>query len=316
MEGVKFYQESIVITSNLASLNVTEKNILVDLTDPTRTELQKVSELFEIPYSDLTKALDPNERPTIELSDKFSRITVSAPIGTNGNSKTISISFFLGDNYLIILKKKTINAFDRIDALPKENYNEAFSKDISHLFRFFLEYIINDYFHVIDNIEDEIDKIENRLFKKFENNTILKSIFKLKKTLIYFHKSLIANREVLQLIEKEGVKQIKKSDLVKYRNIYLDISQLIDMVGTHREILTGSMDIYMSAVSNNLNGVMKKLTVYASYVMVPTLISGIYGMNFQFLPETQWEYGYFFALSLMVVSVLLIRHSFKKQGWV
>ncbi|PLW79330.1 magnesium and cobalt transport protein CorA [Candidatus Woesearchaeota archaeon] len=315
MIEVKFFDGHGSVISTLENMSLKEKNILLDCVNPSKVELQLVAKTFGISFSDLEKGLDPEERPTIENFETYNRITISAPIGSNGQSKTISLSFFVGDNYLIILSKKKIPLFDKLNNLPKKTYDEAFGKDISHLLHFYMYQAINEYFHVIDEIEDEIDKIENKLFKNV-NKSILKNIFSLKKTLIYFHKSLVANREVFLSIDKETISQIKKSDLKNYRNLYFDINQLIDMVGTHREILTGSMDIYMSAVSNNLNEVMKKLTVYASYIMVPTLISGIYGMNFQHLPEIYWKYGYFFALGLMGLSVLAIRNSFKKKGWI
>jgi len=92
------------------------------------------------------------------------------------------------------------------------------------------------------------------------------------------------------------------------------------MVGTYRDILTGTLDIYLSSISNNLNQVMKTLTIVASFVLIPTLISGIYGMNFSNaspynMPELFWKYGYFFALGLMLASMILTYVFFRKKGW-
>ena len=316
MIEVKFCKRGICSSKDLLDLNLNEENLVVDCTNPYREELRSISKVFNISLSQLETALDPRERPTIDNYETYTRITISSPIGIINISKTISISFFISDKFIIILKKKHISAFDKMKAIPLKDFDDLFSKNISQIFHFYLSHVLNDYFEVLDHLEDDINKIETKLFKNFDDKTTIKKIFEVRKTLIYFHKSLIANREVFLQIDKETVRQIKKADIRKYRNLYFDVNQLIDMVGTYREILTGSMDIYMTAVSNNLNEVMKRLTVYASYVMVPTFISGVYGMNFRFMPEIGWEYGYFFALFLMVFSVLTIRHSFKKKGWI
>jgi magnesium transporter len=101
--------------------------------------------------------------------------------------------------------------------------------------------------------------------------------------------------------------------------LYDDVTQLIDTEATYRDILTGTLDIYLSSVSNNLNQVMKTLTIVASFVLIPTLISGIYGMNFQFMPEIHTElgkkFGYYFALGLMAFSVIFTYLFFRKKGW-
>jgi len=102
--------------------------------------------------------------------------------------------------------------------------------------------------------------------------------------------------------------------------LYDDVTQLIDTEGTYRDILTGTLDIYLTSVSNDLNKVMKTLTIVASFVLIPTLITGVYGMNFNVnspfnMPELTWQYGYFFALGLMALSIILTYVFFKRKGW-
>ena len=148
----------------------------------------------------------------------------------------------------------------------------------------------------------------------------MQHIFSIKKTLIFFHRALTANREVISSIEKEYVANIDKKNIKRFRALYNDVAQLIDMEGTYREILTGTLDIHLSSTSNNLNQAMKTLTIVASFVLVPTLISGIYGMNFvnnspYNMPELYWQYGYFFALGLMLFSIIAVYIFFKKKKW-
>ena len=133
-------------------------------------------------------------------------------------------------------------------------------------------------------------------------------------------KALAANREVISSIEKEYVSNIDKKNIKRFRTLYNDVTQLIDTEGTYRDILTGILDVYLSSVSNNLNKVMKTLTIGASFILIPTLIASIYGMNFNTaspynMPELLWNYGYFFALGSMVLSVSITYIFFKRKGW-
>ena len=122
----------------------------------------------------------------------------------------------------------------------------------------------------------KIDKIEDEVIKNPSKNLMV-DIMHTKRALIYFSKDLVGNREVVAGIEKEYVLHIEKKIIKQFRNIYNDVVQLIDMVSTYRDILTGAMEIYISSISNNLNTIMKTLTIISAFVLIPTLISGIYG---------------------------------------
>ncbi|GAF98229.1 unnamed protein product, partial [marine sediment metagenome] len=193
------------------------------------------------------------------------------------------------------------------------------AKGISFFTYRLLDEVLDAYFFVLDKLEEKIDLIEDHVIEKPDKISV-RNIFSVKKTLIYFHKALTANREVISSIEKEYVADIDKKNIKRFRALYNDVTQLIDTEGTYRDILTGTLDVYLSSVSNNLNKVMKTLTIGASFILIPTLIASIYGMNFannsQFnMPELYWQYGYFFALGVMVLSITITYIFFKKKGW-
>ncbi|MBR9676110.1 magnesium transporter CorA family protein [Candidatus Woesearchaeota archaeon] len=316
MIEVTYYDGHTMASKHFEDVTMHEKNLVFNVTAPTREELLNISKTLDISILELDRAIDPNERPTIEQNDHYYRITLSTPKVRDSKTSTMSISFFIKEKFLLILNKTQPAFFKDFKNHPKTGFDEAYSKDISNILYYYLSHSVGEFFYVLDEVEEGINHVEERLFKHFDDKHVLKLIFGYRRTMIYFHKSLAANREVFQIIDKEFVEYIKKSDIKKYKNTYFDILQLIDMVGTYREILTGTIDIYMTSISNNLNEVIKRLTVYASYVLVPTLISGIYGMNFMWMPEIAWQYGYFFALGLMVFSVMSIRLFFKRKGWI
>jgi len=292
----------------------------VDSINPTEKELKDISAKTKIPLSELKEVLDEEERPKVFELENYSLIIVRAPWIQDDEIKTTPISIFISKNKnnVITIALKEIDSIQRITKLIKEKKIDLHNNGLSLFTYRLLDEIFNTYFTILDTIEERIDKIEDLVVERHDKVTI-HDIFSVKKTLIFFHKALTANREVIGSIEKEYVANIDKKNIKRFRTLYEDVVQLIDMEGTYRDILTGILDIYVSSVSNNLNHVMKTLTIGASFILIPTLISGIYGMNFQFMPEINTalgqKFGYYFALGLMVFSVALSYTIFKKKGW-
>ena len=199
-------------------------------------------------------------------------------------------------------------------SLPDDEVQRLLGAGTSELLYYLIHRFANEFFQDLDKVEAAIDKVENSVFAHPDQKTV-KQIFSLKRTLIYFHKALSADRDVLVALQKQGEGFIKPEVLTRMTQLYYDVVQLLDVVATYRDILTGSLDIYLSAVSNNMNAVMKKMAAYGTLVLVPTFITGLYGMNFAFMPELSWKYGYVFAWSVIITSMLLLWWYFRKHDW-
>jgi len=293
-----------------------------DCTAPSEEELKEISENTNITLDELNEALDQEERPKVSDLENYSLIIVRTPWNENGEISTLPIAIFVSKtkNNVITLTLQETRAIKRIKELLKINKVELHEKGVGFFTYTLIDEILSEYFTIIDHIEETIDEIEEEVVQKPGKKTI-ENIFAVKKTLIFFHRALTANREVISSIEKEYITQIDKKNIKRFRNLYNDAIQLIDTETTYRDILTGTLDIYLSSISNNLNQVVKTLTVMTSFILMPTLIAGIYGMNFdtssQFnMPEILWKYGYFFAIGLMVLSVLLMYMFFRRKGWI
>ena len=292
-----------------------------DCTNPTKKELKDISEKSKIPLNELKNVLDENERPKVSDLDNYSLIIARTPIRERDEILTTPLSIFISKNKnnIITISLKETDAIRKIKQLIDSKKMDVHDKGISFFTYRLLDEVLDAYFSVLDTIEERIDLIEDHVIEKPDKISV-RNIFSVKKTLIYFHKALAANREVISSIEKEYVSNIDKKNIKRFRALYNDVTQLIDTEGTYRDILTGTLDVYLSSVSNNLNKVLKTLTIGASFILIPTLISGIYGMNFSSnspwnMPELYWQYGYFFALGFMVLSVVASYLFFKKKGW-
>ncbi len=288
--------------------------VWIDALNPTAEELDKLKNETNIPLNLLKIYTDESVRAHVIKYEKFANIIFAAPYEGIAKKTTPIIIFTFGNNNILTLRTKDVDSIASFKKRIKEEGTISFDSPSTFLHTF-LDEIVSNYFKVFDDIEEKIEDVEHIVLKK-PTKSNLEKIFEVKKSLIFLHKALSANREAITSIEKGFVKKLSLADSRYFRDLYQDIVQLIDIEETYRDILTGVIDIHLSSISNNINDVMRKLTVYGSFVLVPTLISSIYGMNFHFMPEIPWKYGYTFALSIMVISITLLYIYFKNKEWI
>ena len=315
------FQKEGVKPGSLAGLSDTSK-CWAHCINPTEKELIEISEKANIPLEDLKEVLDEEERPKVSDLDNYSLIVVRAPLVENDEISTTPLSLFISKNKnnVITIALKELSSINKIIQLIETKKIDMIQHTMSFFTYRLLDEVFNAYFSILSTLEEKIDKLEDTIIEK-PDSVKVHSIFTLKKTLIFFHKALTATRDVIASIEKEYVVNIDKKNIKRFRTLYNDVVQLIDMVATYRDVLTSTLEIYLSAVSNNLNRAIKTLTVGASFVLFPTLIASIYGMNFDTssifnMPELNWKYGYFFSLGLMAASIIITYVYFKKKEWI
>jgi len=262
----------------------------------------------------MDRCVDEDERPSINDIDNFSMIIFKSPFKDHKNTYATSFTILISNNLLVTIRKKNIEPINKLLHVDEETKKKFFSKGSTYLAHQILEKVMSEYFIILDDVEKDIDLIENEVFHNPDKKTVME-VFSLKKTLIYFHKGLSANREVLLGIDNDYAQNIDINYIKKFRYIYEDTVQLIDVVATYRDILTSSLDIYLSNMSNNLNMIMKKMTAFGSIILIPTLITGLYGMNFQYMPELGWKYGYAFAWGLIITWIVVLVTYFKRKDW-
>ena len=314
------FQKGGVKAGSLNDLGSTSK-CWAECINPTKNELKDISEKAKIQLNELKNVLDEEERPKVSDLENYSLIIVRTPFIEHDEIITTPVSIFISKNKnnVITITLKEVKSINKVKQLIASKKIDIYEKGISFFTYRLLDEVLDAYFSILDTLEEKIDYIEDKVIEKPDKLTV-EHIFSVKKTLIFFHRALTANREVISSIEKEYVVNIDKKNIKRFRALYNDVTQLIDMEGTYRDILTGTLDIYLSSVSNNLNQAMKTLTIVASFVLIPTLISGIYGMNFARnspynMPELYWQYGYFFALGLMLLSIIFTYIFFRRKGW-
>jgi magnesium transporter len=291
------------------------KGTWLNVEAPTEDELKLLSKKAGIKLHELRHAIDDKEHPRVFPLENFTQIVFRVPfVGRNDATIATSCAFFVNKDMIISIHKEPYKKLQEISKLLAEGHVDVSTP--GELLCYIFDEIMRQYFRIADILEDHLDELEDMIFSDPTDIAVVQEIFSIKKTLIYLYKSLTANREVVLGLEKGYGNGLNKKDLNHMRYVYHDITQLIDMIETLREIITSTLEIHVSGISNRLNVAMKKLTVYGSIVLIPTLIASIYGMNFKYMPELNWKYGYIFSLVLMAVSAICIYLYFKKSEWI
>ena len=177
-----------------------------------------------------------------------------------------------------------------------------------------LDHLVDYYLPVMDEFDDEVDGIESAVI---ENPTreVLEQLFRAKRSLQRLRRIAVYQREVLKRLSHGEFEQLPEATLPFFRDVYDHFVRVADLADGYRELLSGALDAYLSVVSNRMNEVMKTLTLVATIMLPLTFIAGVYGMNFEHMPELKWTYGYAYALGLMATVAAGMVLWFRRKSW-
>lgn len=259
--------------------------------------------------------VNTKHRPKLEDFDDHIFVVLKM-IYFDENEKIINeqISLIVGKNYVVSFQEIEGDVFEPIRNRLRNSNGQIRKRGSDYLAYTLIDTIIDNYFVVLERIGEKIEDIEEQLLENPTEDTTLE-IHSLKRDLILLKRSVGPLREVTSVLERGESKLIHKSTRIFLRDVYDHTIQVIDTIESSRDLLSGMLDVYLTTVSNKMNSVMKVLTVIATIFMPLTFIAGVYGMNFQNMPELTWKYGYCFALALMFTIGMLMLIFFKRKKW-
>lgn len=291
--------------------------VWADFEEPNETELKMLAEIVGMSLSDLKRQLDPLKRPMIFDRNGYSVIIFRTPRIADNYTTTKTVVFFVSreKHDFITVHPLPSGAIRRVKNYDPTQLGLIMQEGTGKLLYTILNEAVSSFYHILDAISRDIDKLEKKLLTTRPDKEVLIGIHRIKQTLIYFHRALIANRDVVISIDREYLRHIGLGHSKYFHSLYTDILQMIEIEATYREILTSALEIHLTQVSNYLNVTMKKITSWGAIILVPSLIASIFGMNFKYIPEANEPFGFFFALTLMLISILVLYHFFKKRDW-
>ena len=234
---------------------------------------------------------------------------------TNENGiNSEQISLVLGPNFVISFQETEGDVFDLIRERIRSGKGKTRELGPDFLMYGLIDAIVDNYFGILEKVGERIEYLEENLVKD-PKPSILQSIHKMKREMIFLRKSVWPLREVISGLLRSESKLISKDTDIYLRDVYDHTIQVIDTVETFRDMLSGMVDLYLSSISNRMNEIMKILTIIGTIFIPLTFITGLYGMNFRFMPELEWEWGYPIALLIMVIVSVIMLVYFRRKKW-
>ncbi|KCZ72852.1 magnesium Mg(2+) and cobalt Co(2+) transport protein CorA [Candidatus Methanoperedens nitroreducens] len=227
---------------------------------------------------------------------------------------TEQVSLIFGQNFVISFQEKELNIFNSVREIIKSGKGRIRRMGADYLAYALMDTIVDNYFIILERLGEKIGDIEEDLVAN-PTPEALKAIQNLKREMILLRKSVWPLREVVSGLERSDSLLIHDYTDIHLRDVYDHIIQIIDTIETLREMLSGMLDIYISSISNRTNEIMKILTIMATIFIPLTFIVGVYGMNFEYMPELKWRWGYPVVwVIIMVVSVSMLVY-FRRKKW-
>ncbi|WP_430505728.1 magnesium/cobalt transporter CorA [Haloparvum sp. PAK95] len=290
------------------------------------TGMRALRERFDIHPLAVEDVLDDQTRPKTEEYDghtfvlmKTTQLSQREEVEFKKEVRTHSVGFFIGQDWLVTLSPTENDAIDPTD--PKwERYGErSLDRGTDFLAYRLIDGIVDDYFGVLDEIEDDIEAVEERVLTSPDPH-MLEALNEIRRDLLAFRKVAWPAREAISALSRGDIPQVADENEKYFRDVYDHLVQVVDLIETYRDLTGGSRDIYLNAVSQSTNDVMKTLTVVATIFIPLTFVVGVYGMNFAdtpfAMPELYWTYGYPATMLGMIVLAGIMLIHFRRQDWI
>jgi magnesium transporter len=232
----------------------------------------------------------------------------------NGELLSEQVSLVFARNYVISFQESHGDVFDPIRERISKGKGRVRKEVGDYLAYLIIDAIVDNYFNVLEDIADYIEDTEEVLLEK-PNSETLQRIHSLKNDALFLRKSIWPLREIINLLERGESPLIRETTRIYFRDVYDHTIQVMDTLDTFRDIISGMLDTYLSSMSNRMNEVMKVLTIFASIFIPLTFMAGVYGMNFEYMPELKWPWGYPVLWTLMLTVGITMVVMFKRKKW-
>jgi len=278
--------------------------------------LEKLGGCFGLHRLVIEDIMSTDQRPKTEDFGEYLYIVLQM-LSPDGKDNIVSeqVSIVLGKNVVLSFQEGIEgDVFSPLRERIRTGKGKIRKLGADHLAYCLLDAIVDGYFVVLEKFGEKIDRTENELIAEPTERTA-RTIYRLKRELLALHRSVWPVREVMAALSRRDIDLIGDASVPYFRDVYDHVVQAIDTVEIYREMLSEMIGIYLSSVSNRLNAVMKVLTIIATIFMPITFIVGVYGMNFKYMPELEWKYGYAAVWAVMIAATAGMFLFFKRKKW-
>ncbi len=296
-------------------LKATNQFVWIGLHEPSEDVLIKVQEEFELHDLAIEDAHLAHQRPKIELyGDSIFVVLRTAQMNQEHHTEFGETHFFVGPNFIVTVRHGSTVPYTevraRCEAMP-----DLLSKGQGFVLYAIMDFIVDRYFPVVHDLEQELETIEDKIFKERPSRETTEQIYQLKRELLEVKRAVSPLVDICNRLMRFDIKCISEETQPYFRDIYDHAVRINEMVDNTRELLNTALEANFSLISISQNDTSKKFAAWAAIIAVPTMVAGFYGMNFKFMPELEWRFGYPIVVGFTVGICIVVYYFFRRAGW-
>lgn len=280
--------------------------------------IEQIGNDFQLHPLALEDVLDTQQRSKLEEYDNGLFIILHNlrfdPVQMELQSEQISI--FMGLNFVVSFQEDPDDTFHGIRKRAEENAGRIRKKGVDYLTYTLLDLVVDNYYTVLDDMETVLQELESSLHDQGFEPVSKARIYDLKRVLSQFRHRVLPLRDAAMRFYRTDCPYVEESNRPYLRDLMDHVTQILDGIDNYRDILSGVEALYQAEIGNRLNNVMRLLTIISTIFIPLSFIAGVYGMNFDNMPELHWHYGYFIMLGLMLLASLSMLYYFRRNRWI
>ena len=296
------------------ALRHADRFVWVGLYEPDAEVLEVVQRQFDLHDLAIEDARSAHQRPKIERYEGSLFVVLRTAQLTNGALEFGETHVFVGPRYLVSVRHGSHRSLAAVRARC-EATPELLAMGPAFVLHSLMDFMVDQYFPVMDVLEDQLEDLEAEIFGETVSRETTKRIYNLRRDLVALKRAIVPLIDVCNRLTRYEGDLIPEETRPYFRDVYDHVVRINEMIDMQRELLTTALDANLSLISVQQNEHTKRLAAWAAMIAIPTMIAGIYGMNFKLMPELQWQYGYFYALAAMVAACGILYAGFRRSGW-
>lgn len=312
-EGLRRYTDPDLLPGFLKDA---EETLWVDFEAPTESESEILSTIFNFHPLAIEDCIAESQLPKLDDYGDYLFIVVhgarrgDAP----GTFNTIEVNFFIGKRFLVTFHPQHSRRIDQTKQRCQKN-SLTLSRGVDFLLYEIMDGMVDDFFPILDDFDEVIDELEREALES-PSKTILDRIFALKRNVAALRRVTTPQREIFNRLSRDPFSVISRRAAPYFRDVYDHLFRITELAESYKDSSTGLIEAYLMVVQNRINEVTKALTVLAAIALPSAIISSIYGMNFVYMPEFKWRYGYPLIMGVMGLFTWGLLLYFRKRKWI
>jgi magnesium transporter len=296
-------------------LTQTDRFVWIGLYEPREDVMRQVQHEFGLHDLAIEDALRAHQRPKLEQYEGSLFVVLrTAQLGTDGHLEFGETHVFVGERFIISVRhgslKSHIPLRARCEAAP-----DLLKKGPGFVLYALMDFIVDQYFPIVEALEEQLDQLEDEIFGDRMTRDTTNRIYQLKRDLLGLKRAVSPVVDICNRLARFDITLVPDDTRPYYRDVYDHALRVNEMIDNLRELLAAALEANLSLISVGQNEDVKRLAAWAAIIAVPTMIAGVYGMNFEQMPELQWSFGYPLVMGVMFAACLGLFVGFKRSGW-